>query len=174
VPLLLTADALTVNPAVVDPAATTTDAGILTTDPEAMPIVTVSPPVGAGADTVIVQAAAPGVIIVAGAHFNPLTVSLAVFDVMVTTPLVAVTPTALSLSVAPLPLITWIVAEESVAVGDTAKMATATTPLASAVAFIPNNTQVKDPEPPVHESDFPAATAAGPAVTVTELKSVGA
>ena len=57
-----------------------------------------------------------------------------------------------------------------VAAGDTVKVAVATTPVLNVVVLRPNSMQVYDPEPPLHEMDFPAATAAGPATTAIELK----
>lgn len=69
----LTADAFAVKPAEFDPAGTTTDDGIVTFDPEATPVLTVSPPVGAGADTETVQAAEPGVVTVVGEQASPVT-----------------------------------------------------------------------------------------------------
>jgi hypothetical protein len=68
----LTVDALAVNPAEFEPAGIKTDDGIVTPDPEARPVVTVSPPAGAGAETVTVHAAEPGVVIVAGEQTSPV------------------------------------------------------------------------------------------------------
>lgn len=70
----LTVDAVAVKPAELEPAGTTTDDGIVTGDPEARPVATVSPPVGAGAETVTVHAAEPGVITVAGEQISPVAV----------------------------------------------------------------------------------------------------
>jgi hypothetical protein len=71
---VLTADALAVKPAEFEPAGTRMADGMVTPDPEARPVVTVSPPAGAGADNVTVHAAEPGVVIVAGEQASPVTV----------------------------------------------------------------------------------------------------
>src|SRR5271169_4110745 len=70
----LTANALAVKPAEFEPAGTRMADGIVTPDPEARPVVTVSPPAGAGADKVTVHAAEPGVVTVAGEQVSPVTV----------------------------------------------------------------------------------------------------
>ena len=61
----LTVDAFTVKLAEFEPTGTGMDDGMVTVDPEARPVVTVSPPAGAGADSVTLHAAEPGVMIVA-------------------------------------------------------------------------------------------------------------
>ena len=135
---MLTAEAFTVNPAAVAPAAAVTDDG---TERFAVPPLnaTIAPAAGAGADRVTAQAAEPGVGIVAGEQVNAATPEL---DVMVTWPPVAVTGTEELLTVAPLLLITWMVETLPVAAGDTENVATATTPLVSAVLFKPNSKHV--------------------------------
>lgn len=70
---VLTADAFAVKPTEFKPAGTRMDDGIETVDPEARPVVTVSPPAGAGADNVTLHAAEPGVVIVAGEQVSPVT-----------------------------------------------------------------------------------------------------
>jgi hypothetical protein len=72
--VVLTADAVAVKPPELAPAGTTTDDGIVTGEPEARPVATVSPPVGAGADNVTVHAVEPGVVIIAGEQVSPVTV----------------------------------------------------------------------------------------------------
>jgi hypothetical protein len=101
--LLLTVAAFAVNAAVVEPAAMTTDDGIVTLDEEPMPVITVRPWLGAGADVVTVHVAEPGVMIVAGEQVTAVTLYR---GVRVTRPPVAVTVTEPALSVAPLLLIT--------------------------------------------------------------------
>ena len=68
----LTLDAFAVKPAEFEPAGTKTEDGIVRLAPEARPVVTVSPPVGAGADNLTVHAADPGVVIVAGKQVSPV------------------------------------------------------------------------------------------------------
>lgn len=63
----------------------------------------------------------------------------------------------------------WI-GDVPIAVGEAVKVAVAATPLLIVVVLRPNSMHVYDPEPALHETDFPAAAAAGPATTVTELK----
>jgi len=135
---MLTAEAFTVNPAAVAPAATATDDGA-ERFPDPLLSAIVAPPAGAGAGSVILQAAEPGVGIAAGEQVNPSAPEL---EVMVTWPLVAVTGAEVLLTVAPLLLITWMTETLLVAVGDTVNVAMATTPLVSVVLFKPNSTQV--------------------------------
>ena len=52
-----------VKVAELEPAGSTTDDGIVTLDRDATPVVTVSPPAGAGADSATAHAAEPGVVI---------------------------------------------------------------------------------------------------------------
>ena len=54
------------NAAVVEPAAMTTDDGIVTLDEDRMPVITVRPWLRAGADALTMHEAEPGVMIVAG------------------------------------------------------------------------------------------------------------
>ena len=70
----LTAGALAVKLVEFKPAGTRTDAGMVMPDPETSAVVTVSPPVGAGADNVTVHAAEPGVVTTAGRQVSPATV----------------------------------------------------------------------------------------------------
>ena len=72
--VVFTAGAFAVKPAELEPAGTRIDDGMETVDPEARPVATISPPVGAGEDNVTVQAAEPGVVIVAGEQTSPVTV----------------------------------------------------------------------------------------------------
>lgn len=164
----LTADAFAVKLAEFKPAGTRTDAGMVMPDPETGAVVTVKPPDGAGADKATVHAVEPGVVTIAGAHARPVTVY---GEVMVTWPPVAVTLTVVSLGVTPLLFSTWI-GKVPIADSDTVKVAVATTPVLIVVVLRPNSMHVYDPELPLHETDLPAATAAGPATTVTELKVV--
>jgi hypothetical protein len=135
----VTAKALSVNPALVDPAATITDEGTVTLAAPPVPVVTVSPPVGAGADTVTVHEAEPGVVTVAGVQASALVVNA---GLMVTCPPVAVTLRGLPLAVAALTLTSWIVEDVLTVVGDTVNVAVAATPVAMVVALRPNNKQV--------------------------------
>jgi hypothetical protein len=137
--LALTVEAFSVNPALVDPAAIVTDEGTVTLAAPPVPVVTVSPPVGAGADTVTVHAVEPGVVTVAGVQATALTLN---GGLMVTCPPVAITLKALLLAVAPLTLRIWIVEDVLTVVGETVNVAVATTPLAMVVALRPNNKQV--------------------------------
>jgi hypothetical protein len=164
----LTADAFAVKLAEFKPAGTRTDAGMVMPDPETGAVVTVRPPDGAGADKATVHAVEPGVVTIAGAHARPVTVY---GEVMVTWPPVAVTLRVVSLGVTPLLFSTWI-GNMPIADSDTVKVAVATTPVLIVVVLRPNSMHVYDPELPLHETDLPAATAAGPATTVTELKVV--
>ena len=75
---------------------------------------------------------------------------------------------SVSLGVTPVLLRIWI-GNVPVAAAETVKVAVATTPVLMVVVLRPNSMQVYDPAPPLHETDFPAAAAAGPATTVTEL-----
>jgi hypothetical protein len=163
----LTAAAVAVKLAEFEPAGTRMADGMVTLDPEARPVVTVSPPAGARADNVTVHAAEPGVVTVAGEQVSPVTVY---GEAMLTWPPVAATLTGVPLSVTPVLLSTWMEDDEPAAAGDTVKVAVATTPLLRVTLLRPNSMQVYDPEPALHETDFPAATAAGPATTMTELK----
>jgi hypothetical protein len=104
---------------------------------------------------------------VAGEQFSPVRVY---GEAIFTRPPVAATPTGVPPSVTPVLLSTWTVADVLAAAGEAVKAAVATTPLPSVMLFSPNSMQVYDPDPPLHETDFPAATAAGPATTMTELK----
>lgn len=72
VALALMADAFTGKLAAVEPAVTVTDAGIVTLAAPPNPVVTVSPALGAGADTVTVQEAEPGVVTMDGLQTNPV------------------------------------------------------------------------------------------------------
>ena len=103
---------------------------------EVTPVFTVSPPVGAGADTVTVHVAESGVVTVAGEQTSPVT---AYSGLIITSPLMAVMVTGIPLAMAPLLLITWMVEDVLVVVGDTVNVAVATTPLLSAVLLIPNS-----------------------------------
>jgi hypothetical protein len=134
----LTVDAIAVNPAEFEPAGITMDDGIVTVDPDATPVVTLSPPAGAGAETVMVHAVEPGVVMVAGEQVSPLAVY---GEVTVTWPPVAETLTSASLIVTPVLFNTWI-ADVPPAAGDTVKVAVATTPLLSVVLLKPNSRQV--------------------------------
>ena len=71
--LALTAGALAINSPAADPAAITTDDGIVTLAVEVTPVFTVSPPAGAGADTVTVHVAESGIVTVAGEQTSPVT-----------------------------------------------------------------------------------------------------
>jgi hypothetical protein len=97
--LALTVKAFTVKPALVDPAATVTDDGTATFAAPPVPVVTVSAPVGAGADTVTVHEAEPGVVIVAGVQASEATVN---GGLILTAPPVAVTLRGLALAVDPI------------------------------------------------------------------------
>jgi len=163
----LTVDAFAVKPAEFAPDGIRMDDGIVTLEPEARPVVTVSPPAGAEADSMTVHAEEPGVVTVAGEQVSPVSVY---GDAMFTRPPVAATLTGVPLSVTPVLLSTWIGKDVPAAAGDAVRVAVATTPLPSVMLFRPNSMQVYDPEPPLQETDFPAATAAGPATTMTELK----
>jgi hypothetical protein len=167
--LALTVKAFTVNPAVVDPAATVTDDGTVTLAAPPAPVVTVSAPVGAGADTVTVHEAEPGVVVVAGVQASEVTVN---GGLILTCPPVAVTLRGLALAVDPILLVIWIADEVFTVVGETVNVAVATTPLAMVVTLKPDNKQVYDPDPALQDMDLPAATAAGPAATLTDVKSV--
>lgn len=157
----------TVKLAEFEPAGTTTDGGIVTLAPEATPVVTVKPPTGAGADNATLQAAEPGMVTIAGEQVMPVTVY---GEMTFTWPPVAVTLTALSPSVTPVLFKIWIEDDVLATAAGVVKVAVATTPLLSVRLLRPNSMQVYDPEPPLQETDFPAATAAGPAATDTELK----
>jgi hypothetical protein len=137
--LALTVEAFSVNPALFDPAAIVTDEGTVTLAAPPVPVVTVSPPVGAGADIVTVHEAEPGVVTVAGVQARALTVN---GGLMITCPPIAVTLKELLLAVAALTLRIWIVEDVLTVVGETVNVAVATTPWAMVVALSPNNKQV--------------------------------
>ena len=137
--LALTIDAFAVKPAEFEPAGIRMADGIVTVDPEASPVVTVSPPAGAGADKVTVHAAEPGVMTVAGEQVSPLRVY---GEAIFTRPPVAATPTGVPPSVTPVLFVSWIAAGVLAAAGDTVKVTVATTPLLSVMLFSPNSMQV--------------------------------
>jgi hypothetical protein len=165
---VLTAAAVTVKSPAAEPAAITTEDGIVTLAVETMPVFTASPAVGAGADTVTVHVAEPGVVTVAGEQTSPVT---AYTGLIITSPPIPVMLTGIPLSMAPLLLVTWMVEDVLVVVGDTVNVAVATMPSLSAVLLIPNSRHLYDPGLPLHETDFPAATATGPGTTLTAVKS---
>jgi len=72
---------------------------------------------------------------------------------------------------APLLLITWMLEFFLIVAGNTENAAVATMPSLSAVLLIPNSRHLYDPGLPLHETDFPAATATGPGTTLTAVKS---
>jgi hypothetical protein len=135
----LTVDAFAVKPAEFEPTGTGMDDGMVTVDAEARPVVTVSPPAGAGADKVTVHAAEPGVMTVAGEQVSPVRVY---GEAIFTRPPVAATPTGVPPSITPVMLVTWIEAGVLAAAGDAVKVAVATTPLLSVMLFRPNSMQV--------------------------------
>jgi hypothetical protein len=59
-----------------------------------------------------------------------------------------------------------------VVAGEVVKVAVATTPLLSEVLLRPKRRHVEEPELPLQDTDFPTATVAGPATTLTEVKSL--
>jgi len=111
---------------------------------------------------VTVQLELPGVTIEEGLQVNAVIVIAVEFTVMV--PPVAVTVIALPVgdtAKAFLTEITVLVVTE----GESVTVASATTPLAMTLELIPVSKHMSLPEPPLQAMLFPAATAAGPAVT---------
>src|SRR5690242_11020912 len=150
-----------VNPAVVAPAATVTEAGTLTA-PLLLDRDTVAPPPGAPCVSVTVHEDVPGALTVVGLHetllrlVGALTVMLPpvpVAEALVPSGATADTFVTAILTVPDAP-------PESVA------LTTATVPLAIAVWLSPDNTQVYDPLPLEQLIDLDAAVAAGPADTL--------
>src|SRR5258705_12973608 len=92
--------------------------------------------------------------------------------VMVTVPLEGVSLTAVPVASDSMGLVTGITVEVFVVVGEIPRLTTPTVPLAIVLLFVPYTIQTMDPAEGLQIKDFPAAVAAGPALTEMEEISV--
>jgi hypothetical protein len=156
--LVIEAAAVALNAAVVAPAATVTDAGMVS---EALLLasVTLDPPVGAAWVSITVQVEIRPPFRLPGAQVieeraGTATMPPAVVNVGSSEP-VAATPTGFDMLIC---VVVALVARVS--------WTLATTPVAIPLVFRPASKQVNEPCAEEHESVFPAAVAAGPAVAL--------
>jgi len=133
---------------------------------------TVRPPPGAAAVRLTVQVPAPAAASDAGLQLSWLSAGCPCVGM-------SVTPTPLPMMGIPVPpaaaatvFVSWMAEEELLVTGEIWNVATATTPFAIRLAFVPTSRQVAEPDCAAQEIDLPAAAAAGPATTCTDTKSV--
>jgi len=92
--------------------------------------------------------------------------------VIATAPPVAATAIAAACGVVPSAFTSCTIDEVLPVVGETVKVAEATTPAAIVFVFKPVTRQIIRPPPPLQVMDLPAATAAGPVLTLSPEKSM--
>jgi hypothetical protein len=167
--LAVTEPAVAVKVAVVAPAATVTEAGVVKAA-LLSESVTTEPPAGAARDKVTVQVELEPEATLAGEHCSFEIVGRAVWTAMV--PPVPETAKAVPSASAPTGLpsdrgtVKLLVAESVI-------VTTATTPLLIVLAFRPEATHIVDPLVVLQVIVFPAAVRAGPAAKAMVVTSVG-
>ena len=167
--MAVTVPAVTVKLALEAPAATVTDAGVVR-DELLSDSVTLAPPVGAAPDSVTVHVDVPPDVTLVGEHARLDSPEVKAWAEIV--PPVLETATEEPSGEDPIPL---LIDTGTVVplVAESWTPTTATTPLLNWLAFIPLARQVMDPVPALQFTVLAAAVDAAPAVTVTELISVG-
>jgi hypothetical protein len=150
------------------PALTVTEAGTVNKAVALSERLTTVPPVGAARDSVTVQLDVAPADRVVGVHESAETVG----RTLIVPPAVPTMSASVPSGKAPNTLLMVRVSRVLVLAGDRVAVTTATTPLPTAVAFMPDATQVTVPLPGLQFSVFPAAVSAEPTVALSEVIAV--
>jgi hypothetical protein len=149
--------------ALVAPAATVTDVGVVSAE-LLSDTLTTAPPLGAAAESVTVQVEPAPDVKLEGEHWSPETVGVALTLIVPPLP-----ETVIAVPSPKLPITLFIESAPPVPVEARVAVTTATTPLLMVEAFMPLATQVMDPVAELQLSVLLADVRAGPLAALTEL-----